>query len=132
MPVRDEVLNWLEEVKADLRHSKISLDAKSYNWACFAAHQACEKALKSLILHVSGVYPRGNDLVKLYNMVKDEVGIEFNLTHLARLSSYYTQARYPNAGLERPSLELTYEQAREAIEIAEVVVNEVSKNLEDP
>ncbi|RLG62126.1 hypothetical protein DRN84_02515 [Candidatus Geothermarchaeota archaeon] len=25
-----------------------------YNWACFAAHQAVEKALKSLILHIKG------------------------------------------------------------------------------
>ena len=132
MPIREEVVNWFEEAKADLKHSKVSIDVGSYNWACFAAHQAAEKALKSLILHVSGEYARGHDLIKLYNLIRDEVDIELDLSRLSRLSAYYTQARYPNAGLERPSLELTKAQAEEAFNIAEEVINEVSKNLGDP
>jgi len=132
MPIRDEVLNWLEEAKSDLKHSKISIEGGSYNWACFAAHQACEKALKSLILHVLGEYPRGHDLVKLYKMIVDEVNIDLNKTMLSRISSYYTQARYPNAGLERPSEEFTLEQAREAYNFTEALIHEVEKIIRDP
>lgn len=132
MPVREEVSNWLEEAKADLKHSKISIDASDYNWACFAAQQAAEKALKSLILHVLGEYPRGHDLVKLYSMVKEYVSLNINVADLPRLSIYYTQARYPNAGLERPSKEVTREQAEEALAIAKGIIDEVSKNIRDP
>ena len=132
MPIRDEVLNWFEEAKADLKHSKSSIDIGDYNWACFAAHQAAEKALKALILHTLGEYPRGHDLVKLYSMVKSIVRIELDMKSLVVLSTYYTQAIYPNAGLERPSREITREQAEEAYETAERIISEVSKTLRDP
>ncbi len=132
MPVREEVLNWFEEAKADLKHSVSSVKIGDYNWACFAAHQAAEKALKSLILHVLGEYPRGHDLIKLYSMVKDSVVLNVSLANLAKLSAYYTQARYPNAGVERPSKEITKEQAEEALEIAGKIINEVSKAIRDP
>jgi len=132
MPIRDEVLNWFEEAKADLKHSKSSIDIGDYNWACFAAHQAAEKALKALILHTLGEYPRGHDLVKLYDMVKNVVHIELDMTSLVILSAYYTQARYPNAGLERPSREITREQAEKAFETARRIISEVSKAIKDP
>ena len=132
MPIRDEVLNWLEEAKADLRHSEVSITIGDYNWACFAAQQAAEKSLKSLILHILGEYPRGHDLVKLYNMIKDYVELRVSIADLSRLSAYYTQARYPNAGIERPSKEIVKEQAIEALEIAKRVLDEVSKAIKDP
>lgn len=56
--IRDEVLNWLDSAVADLRHAKKSVEIKEYSWACFAAQQAAEKALKALIIHVLGEYPR--------------------------------------------------------------------------
>ncbi len=132
MPIRDDVLNWLSEAKADLRHAEASIRIGDYNWACFAAQQAAEKALKALILHVLGEYPRGHDLVRLYRRVKDHVEVRLNESSLARLSAYYTQARYPNAGLERPSEEITKEQAEEAVSIARDVLDEISKVIRDP
>ncbi len=132
MPVREEIANWLAEAKADLRHAEASIKLGDYNWACFAAQQAAEKALKALILHVLGEYPRGYDLVKLYWRVKSHTPIRLSEASLARLSAYYTQARYPNAGLERPSEEITREQAEEAVKIARGVVDEVSKAIRDP
>lgn len=132
MPVRSEVVNWLEEAKADLGHARKSVDVGDYNWACFASHQAAEKALKALILHVVGEYPRGHDLVRLYSRVRGLVELGLSLAELARLTIYYTQAHYPNAGLERPSEEITREQAVEALSIAGRVVDEVSKAIRDP
>ncbi len=132
MPIRGEVLDWLNEAKADLRHAEASIKIGHYNWACFAAQQASEKALKALILHVLGEYPRGHDLVKLYRRVKGHVRMKLNESFLARLSAYYTQARYPNAGLERPSEEITREHAEEALSTARGVLNEVSKAIRDP
>lgn len=132
MPVREEAINWLEEAKADLSHAEKSIEMGDYNWACFASHQAAEKALKALILHVAGEYPRGHDLVKLYRRAAEYAELDLHLADLARLSAYYTQARYPNAGVERPSQEITREQAVEALETAGRVIDEVSKALRDP
>lgn len=132
MPARDEILNWLAEARADLKHCKVSIDAGDYSWACFAAQQAAEKALKSIILHLLGIYPRSHDLVKLYRVVAGQVDLGVKLHELATLSAYYTQAKYPNAGLERPSEEMTKEQAEQALKIAEGIVNEVSKIIGGP
>lgn len=65
VPIRDEIIHWLEIAKADLRHAESSIKIGDYNWACFAAQQAAEKALKALAMYLLGEYPRGNDLVKL-------------------------------------------------------------------
>lgn len=43
MPIRDEVLNWLAEARADLRHAESSISIGDYNWACFASQKAAEK-----------------------------------------------------------------------------------------
>ncbi|MEM1643191.1 MAG: HEPN domain-containing protein [Desulfurococcaceae archaeon] len=132
MPIRDEVLNWLAEAKADLRHAEASINIGDCNWACFAAQQAVEKALKALVLHVLGEYPKGHDLVKLYRRIKDFTSISLSEGALARLSTYYTLARYPNAGIERPSEEISREHAEEAIFIAKGALDEVAKIIRDP
>lgn len=132
MPIRDEVLNWLAEARADLRHAESSISIGDYNWACFASQQVAEKSLKALILHIVGEYPRGHDLVKLYRRAKEFVNLSFSEKALARLSAYYTLARYPNAGIERPSEEIPKEDAEEAISIARGVLDEVTRVIRDP
>lgn len=132
MPVRNEVINWLEEARADLKHAEASARIGDYNWACFAAQQAAEKALKAVALHVLGKYLRSHDLVKLYREIKTLVDLGLSESSLARLSMYYTVARYPNAGVERPSQEISKDQAKEAIEITRAVIDAVSRVIRDP
>lgn len=132
MPVREEVLNWLAEARADLRHAESSINIGDFNWACFAAQQAAEKALKALVLHVVGEYPRGHDLVRLYRRVRGSASVPLSEGALARLSTYYTIARYPNAGIERPSEEILREHAEEALSTARGVLDEVAKTIRDP
>jgi HEPN domain-containing protein len=40
--------DWLKQAKRDLSHVKNSGDVQDYEWACFAAQQVSEKALKVL------------------------------------------------------------------------------------
>ncbi|MDH5816356.1 MAG: HEPN domain-containing protein [Candidatus Nezhaarchaeota archaeon] len=131
-PIRDEVSNWLAEARSDAHHAEASINIGDYNWACFAAQQAVEKALKALILHVLGEYPRGHDLVKLYRRIKGAIDVQLSEGALAKLSAYYTIARYPNAGMERPSEEITKENAEEALSIARGVLDEITKIIRDP
>ena len=61
------------------------------------------QVLKDLILDTIKERPRDYDLIKLYRGVKDYVEIMLDEDSLAKLSAYYIQARYSNAGLEKPS-----------------------------
>jgi HEPN domain-containing protein len=42
--------DWLHQAEADLAQAQLSAGAGHHEWACFASHQAVEKALKALHL----------------------------------------------------------------------------------
>jgi HEPN domain-containing protein len=42
--------DWFRQAAADLKHARNSLEYGDFEWSCFAAHQAAEKALKALYL----------------------------------------------------------------------------------
>lgn len=44
--------DWLNQALRDLEQSEDSRRAGRHEWACFAAHQAGEKAVKALHLHL--------------------------------------------------------------------------------
>lgn len=125
--VRPEIKDWLKEAEADLRHAKDCLKLESCNWACFAAQQSAEKALKAFIMGFSKKRPSHvHDLTKLYSEAKDELTLSKDITeHLGELSSYYTLARYPNAGLTRPSVGISKTQAGRATTLAEKILEAV-------
>jgi len=132
VPVKDEVVNWLEEARADLRRAENSVKLDDYELACLTAHRATEKALKALILHVFGVYARGHDLLKLYRRVRGHVEIGISESSLTKLIEYYALARYPSTSLGEPSEEITKKQAIEAISIARSVIDEITRAIKDP
>jgi HEPN domain-containing protein len=43
--------DWLHQARADLDLAGVSAASGHHEWACFACHQAVEKALKALHLH---------------------------------------------------------------------------------
>ncbi|QEY32356.1 HEPN domain-containing protein [Synechococcus sp. RSCCF101] len=43
--------DWIHQALADLDQASLSAGAGHHEWACFASHQAVEKALKALHLH---------------------------------------------------------------------------------
>lgn len=117
--MRQEALDWFNEGEVDLRRAHMSLEAEDYSWACFAAHQAIEKAMKALIIGLGRrTPPRIHDLTELFREMAD-LGLEIPRVDLSEVSQYYVTARYPNAGLHRPSLSFTQTQAERAIQIAE-------------
>ena len=50
MPNRSR--DWLVQAERDLEQASDSRDAARHEWACFAAQQAAEKAVKALHLSV--------------------------------------------------------------------------------
>lgn len=40
--------DWMEEAKGDPEYAKSDMEHGFYNWACFSAQQASEKAVKAI------------------------------------------------------------------------------------
>jgi HEPN domain-containing protein len=129
--VRPEALDWLEEAKADLRHAMQAYGAGSHNWACFVAEQAAEKAIKAFLIGVLRKRPiHSHDLTALHRQTRGRLKMPASTTNgLAELSAYYTGARYPNSGLNRPSLSITAMQARRAMRTARGVLAVVKREI---
>lgn len=74
-------------------------------WACFAAQQAAEKAVKALHLH-EGQEAWGHVIAKLLDELPETVPISEELVDRARvLDNFYIPARYPNSHPEGPPFE---------------------------
>lgn len=44
--------DWLLQAERDLTHARHSLETEDFEWACFAAHHAVEKAVKAVFQHL--------------------------------------------------------------------------------
>jgi len=68
-----------------------------HEWACFAAQQAAEKAVKALHLHL-GQEAWGHAVARLLEELPDTVGVPRELIEKGRvLDNFYIPARYPNS-----------------------------------
>ncbi|MCE4613127.1 MAG: HEPN domain-containing protein [Desulfurococcales archaeon] len=122
--MRREALNWLAEAEVDLGRAERAFNNNDYALAAFMSQQACEKAFKAAYLALArSIYPRTHDLTNLYDGIRGFLSLGERIeSMLAEVSQYYTIARYPNAGLERPSRSITRMQAERALEVAREVV----------
>lgn len=86
--------DWIAQAERDLAHARVSAE---YEWACFAAHQGAEKAVKSLILYRGGV-GWGHSVLKLLESLpsSDTPPVEV-LDAARRLDRHYIPTRYPNS-----------------------------------
>jgi HEPN domain-containing protein len=94
----DEYRRWRDEADRALTGARVQADAELFNWACFAAEQAAQLALKGL-LHGLGRAPWGHDVVRLADSAR-AASLDVPLAvedRLRRLSRHYIPARYPDA-----------------------------------
>ncbi len=92
MPNR--ALDWLRQAERDLEQAESSRREGRHEWACFAAHQAAEKAVKAVHL-AEGQEAWGHVVAHLLAAVPGEAPAL--LVEKARvLDNYYVPARYPN------------------------------------
>ena len=127
--MRQEALDWFRIAEEDLQHALKSVEMEDYDWACFAAHQAAEKALGAVIVGLKHRSPpRVHDLTDLYREVRD-LELPLSEERLGGLSIYYVVSRYPNSGLRQPFSSITIGQAQSAIETASEVVQSAQRLL---
>jgi HEPN domain-containing protein len=119
-------VDWLNQAVRDLEQAADSRDDGRHEWACFASHQAAEKAVKALHLHL-GQEAWGHVVAKLLQELPETVSIEEVLIEKGRvLDNFYIPTRYPNGHPEGSPFEhygpLQSEEAiRYASEITEFV-----------
>jgi len=95
MPSRAQ--DWLNQAIRDLEQAQDSQNAGRHEWACFAAQQAAEKAVKALHLH-QGQEAWGHVIARLLAELPASVAVPPELIEQARvLDNFYIPARYPNS-----------------------------------
>ena len=96
-----EAERWFGEAEADLATAIDLVERRRYNWACFVAQQAAEKAVKAVYL------AHGESVEKVHSVLALVIGREEQrvpgipeLAHLEReareLDKHYIPTRYPN------------------------------------
>ena len=112
--------DWLAQAAHDLQHARHALEDGDYDWACFAAHQAAEKAVKGLFLRMGGE-GWGHSVTRLLKDLRQTLQVEDDLLQAAqRLDRHYIPTRYPNGfDTGAPRDYYSDRDAREAIADAE-------------
>ena len=94
--------DWLHQAHSDLDLAAVSAAAGHHEWACFACHQAVEKALKALHLH-HGQQAWGHGLGRSWRELPPVVGAALaealgdREDRLRILDALYIPTRYPDS-----------------------------------
>jgi HEPN domain-containing protein len=121
--VADRSADWLAQAERDLDQAVDSRRAARHEWACFAAQQAAEKAVKAL--HLSrGQEAWGHVVAKLLRELPEQITVAPTLVDKARvLDNFYIPSRYPNSHPEGAPAEHYGElQSNQAIDYAGEIV----------
>jgi len=122
--------DWLDEAEGDLEHAKSDTERGYYNWACFSAQQAAEKAVKAVFQKL-GAEAWGHSVADLLLELAKRYQIQEALINRAlELDKAYIPARYPNAHPSgSPRRKYTEEEANRLVGHAEQIVRFCSSLL---
>jgi HEPN domain-containing protein len=97
--------DWLRQAQRDLEQAEDSRRAGRHEWACFAAQQSAEKAVRALHLHW-GQEAWDHVVARLLRELPAAAAAPEELIDKARvLDSFYIPPRYPNSHPEGPPFE---------------------------
>jgi HEPN domain-containing protein len=89
--------DWMDQAQGDLIHAKSDLEREFYDWACFSAQQAAEKAVKA-VFQKMGAEAWGHSVADLLEELPSERAAPEALIDMAlELDKSYITTRYPNA-----------------------------------
>ena len=97
-PMASRHSDWMAQAGRDLEHARRAAEGGSHEWACFAAHQASEKAVKALFQWSGARVVRGHSLADMVSELARSLPEASTLLEAAReLDRHYVPARYPDA-----------------------------------
>lgn len=118
---------WFDIADNELGFAKAGLGELNafYPQICFLCQQAVEKYLKGFLVYHKRKFPKIHDLAQLLKLcAKIDKNLLKFLEEIDTLSQYYLVSRYP---LEYPPAKK--EQAKEALDIAESIINFIRTKL---
>ena len=138
-PQRNEAKRWLKQAREDLTAAKHlhSQEPTFPALVCFLCQQATEKLFKSALYAACGISEsqlETHDVLNLAYEITELEGSPVDIPLLAaKLKNYYGQTRYPHfhRGEVIPAEAFTSDQAQEALEIAESLMEEITEFIND-
>jgi len=92
----DRSADWMAQAVRDLEKAEGDMEREYFEWACFTAHQAAEKAMKSLYLALAGE-AWGHTISALMKKLPAHHQPNPSLIEDAiQLDRFYIPTRYPN------------------------------------
>jgi HEPN domain-containing protein len=115
--------DWMDQAQADLEHARHDTAGRFYDWACFSAQQAAEKAVKAVFQKL-GSEAWGHSVADLLDELARSRTVPENLREDAlELDKAYIPARYPNAhATGAPRTRSTKTEAERAIAHADRII----------
>lgn len=123
-------LDWFKQAIRDLEQAVRSEEDGFYEWACFTAQQAAEKAVKALHLKL-GQEAWGHVVAKLLKSLPPPINVPEELVEKAQiLDGFYIPPRYPNGFPEGAPFEhYNRRHSSEAIRYAREILDFVRTHL---
>jgi HEPN domain-containing protein len=92
----DRSVDWMTQAGRNLEQARESAAGGRHEWACFAAQQAAEAAVKALHLHLKQE-AWGHVIRRLLEALPESTRASEGLLEAGRvLDGYYIPTRYPN------------------------------------
>ena len=88
--------DWLRRAEGNLRLAQQGkMESIFLEDLCFQAQQAAEKALKGLLIYLTGEFPKVHSLGLLLERLEAVVAVPDSIKETVDLSDYAVQTRYP-------------------------------------
>lgn len=122
--------DWLKQADSDLCAAQDSASSNHYEWACFQAQQAAEKALKALIIS-KGSESRIHSIKFLLSNLPENVCVSDQIQNAAKeLDKHYIPTRYPDSfSTGIPKDFFTLDDAQRAISDARKIIEFVKEKI---
>jgi HEPN domain-containing protein len=125
-------LDWLGQALRDIKKAEIDLQYQYWEWACFTAQQAAEKAVKSLLMY-QGRDVWGHAITPMLRQLDNPNPPQDLVEKAQLLDAYYIPTRYPNGFPEgKPADYFGQRKAQEAIEAAHAIIGFCKSHISEP
>src|SRR5262245_57231231 len=114
--------DWLRQGRRDLEHARRARASGDHEWACFAAHQAAEKAVKAAF-QARGEEAWGHAVSELLTALVRDAAADPLMQRAKALDKHYIPTRYPNGFPSGAPMDYyTADDAARAIEDADAII----------
>ena len=115
--------DWIWQSRRDLEHARNDVASGYYEWACFSAQQAAEKAVKAVFQKL-GAEAWGHSVAELVQeLSQSQPSVQALVEPAAELDKAYIPTRYPNSlPAGRPGELYTRGEAERLVALADRIV----------